>query len=72
MIAMATSENVNPGIACRKCGCSHVPAYKTIDVRERTMRYRECRHCGYRFTTYESLGKPVNSSIMLPPGNSDD
>lgn len=70
MIAKADrmEQDLNPGIACRRCGCSHVPAYKSVDVRSRTMRYRECRNCGARFTTYEAFGRDVVGRVP-PPGN---
>ena len=42
------------GIPCRKCGCRHHHVLQTRRLmRDRIGRQRECRHCGYRFWTYE-------------------
>ncbi len=44
------------GIACPRCGCRHFRVIYTRRARgSRILRRRECRHCGRRITTYESL-----------------
>jgi len=44
------------GIECPRCGCRH---FRVLYTRRawgsRILRRRECRHCGRRITTYESL-----------------
>ena len=43
------------GLECSKCGCRH---FFVTDVRprdKRIMRRRECRNCGKRITTFESV-----------------
>ena len=43
------------GIACPRCGCQHFRAlYTRSAMGGRILRRRECRHCGWRITTYES------------------
>jgi hypothetical protein len=50
------SEDDDVGIVCAVCGCRD---FKVVYARPTTMkrirRRRQCRHCGYRFTTYESI-----------------
>jgi transcriptional regulator NrdR family protein len=42
------------GLCCRDCGCRELRViYVRRAVGGRTMRRRECRHCGKRVTTYE-------------------
>ena len=42
------------GLSCRHCGCRHwIVLYTRRASNERILRRRECRHCGYRVTTYE-------------------
>lgn len=49
------AAEVQVGICCRQCGCADCSVYY---VRQtwggRTMRRRQCRHCGKKFTTYEA------------------
>ena len=53
-IAPRTGEQ--KGITCRRCGGSHFHVIYTRKVRdERIMRRRECRYCGQRVTTWESV-----------------
>lgn len=52
------------GIPCPECGCRHHDTYGTKKIGTRVMRYRECRHCGQRFTTYESFS---NHSVASRP-----
>lgn len=68
--SMGQMENENLGIACRKCECNHVPAYRSERVRLRVKRYRQCRNCGYKFITYESISGDVRTS--LPLGNPEE
>ena len=44
------------GIECRKCGCRHhCTLYTRPQAGDRIARRRQCRNCGYEFTTYETL-----------------
>jgi len=43
-----------PGVACRKCGCCHLPVYYTRRQLGCIVRVRECRHCGRRLVTREA------------------
>jgi transcriptional regulator NrdR family protein len=44
------------GISCPKCGCRHFNVLETRPTNNNRLRRRkECRHCGYRVTTHESL-----------------
>ncbi len=44
------------GITCRRCEGSHFQVIYTRKVRGgRIMRRRECRYCGQRVTTWESI-----------------
>lgn len=43
------------GIECPKCGCQHVPVYKTRSAMgKEIIRMRECRNCGKKFMTKEA------------------
>ena len=42
-----------PGVACRKCGCCHLPVYYVRRQKDCILRVRECRHCGRRLVTRE-------------------
>jgi len=44
------------GLECRSCGCRHFVVDHTRKVNRMIIRYRRCRHCGQRITTWE----PVN------------
>ena len=49
-----SDDQAERGIPCRKCGCCHHRVIRTVRTfRGRIGRRRECRHCGYRFWTYE-------------------
>jgi hypothetical protein len=41
------------GVVCSRCGCADLRVRNTRHSRGRIVRYRECRHCGKRITTYE-------------------
>ena len=41
------------GVVCPKCGCAHLPVLNTRRSMSRIVRYRRCRNCGKRVTTYE-------------------
>lgn len=51
MAADAAGQN---GIACPKCGCRDLMAYRTEEQRTRTIRYRRCRNCGKRVITKQA------------------
>lgn len=42
-----------PGIRCPRCGCCDLRTTHTIRQPGSVKRYRRCRHCGRRVTTYE-------------------
>jgi len=42
-----------PGVACRHCGCCHLPVYYVRRQKNFIVRVRECRHCGRRLVTRE-------------------
>ena len=50
------------GVVCSRCGCADLRVRNTRYSMGRIIRYRECRHCGKRLTTYEvppsMLGNP--------------
>lgn len=47
--------------SCRKCGCAHSIVLRTYPGPSgRTVRRRECRNCGHRFTTFEVMIGHVN------------
>ena len=41
------------GLVCPRCGCADLPVLNTRYQSGRIKRYRQCRHCGRRVTTYE-------------------
>jgi len=44
------------GLECPRCGCWHFHVlYTRAAVGGRILRRRECRHCGWRLTTYEKV-----------------
>ena len=51
------------GVVCPRCGCADLRVRNTRHSRGRIVRYRECRHCGRRLTTYEVL-----PSMLANPG----
>lgn len=57
----ATEEESEPrGLLCRRCHCAHSRVLATRRRERYLMRKRECRHCLYRWTTWErSIGEPT-------------
>ena len=43
------------GLVCPKCGCADMRVLNTRYVADRIVRYRQCRHCGRKATSYEVL-----------------
>lgn len=43
------------GIECPSCACRHHYTVRTSKINGKIRRRRECRHCGKRFNTYETL-----------------
>lgn len=43
------------GIECPRCGCRHFEVLKTFRYPKGIRRRKECRHCGRRVNTYETL-----------------
>ncbi|MBE3132782.1 MAG: hypothetical protein IMZ55_04860 [Acidobacteria bacterium] len=60
------------GVACPKCGCGHAPVINTRHHPGRTVRYRQCRNCGRRFTTIEvspaDVSAPIPDAVFDLPG----
>lgn len=56
--ADAEAAEVADGLICRKCGCGHFRTSNTRAVRGGIKRYKQCRHCGRRTTTFERMGPP--------------
>lgn len=52
------------GIACPRCQCTDLRAYRTTRYPGRITRVRICRACGRRVVTHERL--PTSESA--PPG----
>jgi len=50
------------GVVCSRCGCADLRVRNTRYSMGRIVRYRECRHCGKRVTTYE-----VPPSMLVSP-----
>jgi len=41
-------------LACPRCGCPHLPVYRTRHRNGKVERERYCRHCGQRVITKET------------------
>ena len=41
------------GLVCPRCNCVDLRVLNTRYTPGRIVRYRQCRHCGRRVTTYE-------------------
>ena len=41
------------GVVCPHCECADLRVLNTRYAHGRIVRYRQCRHCGHRLTTYE-------------------
>lgn len=44
------------GLQCPKCHCRDLRVVRSTDQFDEKKRRRECRHCGWRFNTYERAG----------------
>jgi hypothetical protein len=55
-------EDSGQGVLCPRCGCADLRVRNTRYSMGRIVRYRECRHCGRRVTTYEVLPSMLASS----------
>lgn len=51
----AKIEGGTRGIACPNCGCRHFEVVKTRPHDGEISRRKQCRHCGQRVTTMETL-----------------
>ena len=43
------------GLVCSRCGCADLRVLNTRHMMGRVVRYRVCRNCGRRATTYEVM-----------------
>lgn len=50
------------GLVCPRCACADLRVLNTRYARGRIVRYRQCRHCGRRVTTYEVTPAGLASS----------
>lgn len=51
---MAPGPDVEPGLRCPRCFSAWSSVSKSLRLlRGAVRRYRQCRHCGRRFTTLE-------------------
>lgn len=56
-VRQISDDDGNRGVRCRKCGCAHhFVVYLRHMPNGVTLRKRQCRHCGHRFTTRERGG----------------
>jgi uncharacterized protein (DUF983 family) len=65
------AEDKRRGIRCPQCNCGHCPVYYTRHREAVTVRMRECRACGHRFTTHERgplpATRPHSTGGTIPP-----
>lgn len=54
------------GLVCPRCGCADLRVLNTRYTMGRIVRYRLCRHCGRRVTTYE-----VTPAMLADPVRPD-
>ena len=51
-------ESLEKGLVCGRCNCRHVRViYTRPGAAGEVIRRRECRHCGFRVTTVETVAK---------------
>jgi len=50
------------GLVCPRCGCADLRVLNTRHTMGRIVRYRLCRHCGRRVTTYEVTPSMLTAS----------
>jgi hypothetical protein len=55
------------GIECAKCGCKHHEILETREIPGGKRRRRVCRHCGYRWNTYEYPAPPLDATGSQEP-----
>lgn len=48
-------DEASDGIPCAECGCRHSYVIRTERIGEVVRRTRECRNCGKRFFTSETV-----------------
>jgi hypothetical protein len=52
------------GLVCPRCNCTDLRVLNTRYTMGRVVRYRSCRHCGRRVTTYEVTPSMLASSTF--------
>jgi DNA-directed RNA polymerase subunit RPC12/RpoP len=52
------------GVVCPRCACADLRVLNTRNAHGRIIRYRQCRHCGHRLTTYEVI--PSDLDLTQP------
>ena len=57
------SKDRSIGLTCPRCGCADLRVLNTRHSLGRIVRYRLCRHCGRRVTTYEVTPSMLASSV---------
>jgi transcriptional regulator NrdR family protein len=53
------------GVVCPRCACADLRVLNTRYAHGRIVRYRQCRHCGRRLTTYEVTPAELPSTIPV-------
>jgi len=56
------------GLTCPRCGCADLRVLNTRSSHGRIVRYRQCRHCGKRVTTYEVTPSMLADEAGKSPG----
>jgi hypothetical protein len=56
------------GLICPRCSCADLRVRNTRYSMGRIVRYRQCRHCGRRVTTYEVLPSKLADSSPQQAG----
>jgi len=51
----SVSDDRSPGLVCPRCWCAHLPVVYTRERDGYVQRVRECRHCGRRMVTRETV-----------------
>ena len=49
------TDQPQKGLFCPVCHCRHVPVLHTRQDKNQVRRHRECRSCGHRFWTAETI-----------------
>jgi transcriptional regulator NrdR family protein len=56
---MSEANDKPAGFRCPGCNCAELRIVRTMKVPRGVRRYRKCRYCGRRMTTYEVTPRDV-------------